>query len=95
MLRRCTIFLGGAAPNVNASVKQVPIKKIMVANRGEIACRVFSTARAMGISTVAVYCDAEPNSKHVQQADEAHREDTKDLPACVRELCRNEWQNSF
>ena len=50
-----------------------PITKILVANRGEIACRVFRTARDMGIRTVAVYCDAERNGKHVQMADEAFR----------------------
>ncbi|MEM9968963.1 MAG: acetyl/propionyl/methylcrotonyl-CoA carboxylase subunit alpha [Pseudomonadota bacterium] len=46
-------------------------KKILIANRGEIACRVIKTARKMGIQTVAIFSDADAKALHVQMADEA------------------------
>src|SRR3979409_1208442 len=46
-------------------------KRILIANRGEIACRIIKTARKMGIRTVAVFSDADRDALHVEMADEA------------------------
>ncbi len=58
--------------NVNqAGLKMSNIRSILIANRGEIACRVIRTAKKMGIRTIAVYSDADAKAVHVKMADEA------------------------
>src|SRR5215467_3424610 len=52
-------------------IKGRMFKRILIANRGEIACRIIKTARRMGIETVAVYSDADKDALHVEMADAA------------------------
>src|SRR3954447_8080166 len=60
----------GEDPAQSSSKKNM-FKRILIANRGEIACRVIKTARRMGIETVAVYSEADRDAVHVEMADEA------------------------
>lgn len=54
-----------------SGVKQTPFRKILIANRGEIALRVMRTAKRLGYETVAVYSTADANARHVREADQA------------------------
>ena len=56
---------------MSVQLKEQKIKKLLISNRGEIACRVIHTAKLLGIKTVAAFPPDEKNAKHVQMADEA------------------------
>jgi len=56
---------------VMTKLKHTPFTSVLIANRGEIACRIMRTAKAMGLRTIAVYSDADANAPHVKLADQA------------------------
>src|SRR5713226_962700 len=61
----------GPVSCLRLQVSQHMFKRILIANRGEIACRIIKTARRMGIETVAVYSEADRDALHVEMADAA------------------------
>src|SRR5579864_7372680 len=67
----CGPGLARAGPRAPKVSSKNMFKRILIANRGEIACRVIKTARRMGIATVAVYSEADRNALHVEMADDA------------------------
>src|SRR5436305_817255 len=91
-----TSWMAGTRPAITMSADSLHVmfKKLLIANRGEIACRIIGTARRMGIATVAIYSDADVEARHVRMADEAIRigpapsaESYLNVPSIV-EACR-------
>ncbi len=60
--------------------------RILIANRGEIACRIIDTARVLGVTSVAIYSESDRNARHVRQADEAYLIEESEGPECYLDL---------
>ena len=72
MWRRLIPYPPTMMQRVLSTVSAKPLEKILIANRGEIACRVHRTAKKMRVQSVAVYSDADAQAQHVMMADEAY-----------------------
>jgi tRNA A-37 threonylcarbamoyl transferase component Bud32 len=84
-----------STPRVENKTEARKIEKILIANRGEIACRVMRTARKMGIRTVAVYSDADRNSVHVQMVRVKQLRDLDTIYLITKNLLCNVDRSSF
>ncbi|XP_037946188.1 methylcrotonoyl-CoA carboxylase subunit alpha, mitochondrial [Teleopsis dalmanni] len=72
LLKNVLVRCYATSTNISKKIICKPINKILISNRGEIACRIIQTAKKLAIRTVAIYSDSDANSLHTQLADEAY-----------------------